>query len=173
MPNWCYNSLTLNHTDIEKINELGHILDNQEYENIKFFQILHPRPDSEEDNWYSWNVDNWGTKWDANISSHEFIRDESLTVNFDTAWSPPISFYQFIEEQGYVVSALYSEEGMSFCGKYEDGDDDYYDYSDYLDDIDQLREIPEDVFEFANLEYQHESHIEFLAEEDSEDQEEE
>lgn len=42
------------------------------------------------DNWYDFNVRNWGTKWNAyDIGDIQHNDDGSLTYRFDTAWSPP------------------------------------------------------------------------------------
>lgn len=41
--------------------------------------------------WYSWQSDNWGTKWgDCNTASDEEIKDgdTSLSIYYETAWSP-------------------------------------------------------------------------------------
>jgi len=48
-------------------------------------------------NWYDWNVRNWGTKWDVAIRHGEEYPDTelveedetSLAYRFNTAWSPP------------------------------------------------------------------------------------
>ena len=52
--------------------------------------------------WYSWNVRNWGTKWDVGVSHDdeypdtELIEhmsndeDQWLVYKFNTAWSPPV-----------------------------------------------------------------------------------
>jgi hypothetical protein len=48
--------------------------------------------------WYSWNVRNWGTKWDVAVSNNDEYpeteiveeKDDHLIYRFDTAWSPPI-----------------------------------------------------------------------------------
>ena len=54
------------------------------------------------DNWYDWNVRNWGTKWDVAVSndeeypdtellehvSHDHDDDHWLIYKFNTAWSP-------------------------------------------------------------------------------------
>jgi len=40
-------------------------------------------------NWYAWNIDNWGTKWDASVSEVVHDGDNEWRVTFDTAWSPP------------------------------------------------------------------------------------
>jgi hypothetical protein len=52
------------------------------------FQKIVPCPDSVED-WYDWNIANWGTKWDA--QRVEVEREPGvLRYVFDTAWSPPL-----------------------------------------------------------------------------------
>ena len=50
-------------------------------------------------NWYVWNIDNWGTKWDAGHA--EVSRDSETRVyyNFETAWSSPDAFYVALSEQ--------------------------------------------------------------------------
>lgn len=84
-------------------------------------------------NWYDWQVSNWGTKWDVSSDGEtvETAGDATeVTVYFNTAWSPPIGWYQHMEdEQSFGISAFYYEMGMSFCGIYEDGSDDYYEIS--------------------------------------------
>jgi hypothetical protein len=48
-------------------------------------------------NWYDWNVRNWGTKWDVAVSDEEKYMDTELmeegegflAYRFNTAWSPP------------------------------------------------------------------------------------
>ena len=51
--------------------------------------------------WYSWNVRNWGTKWDVAVHSDKEYSDTNVEgpvpngenavvhYNFNTAWSPP------------------------------------------------------------------------------------
>ena len=41
-----------------------------------------------ENNWYMWNVNNWGCKWDASECDGTF-EDDTLWFSFDTPWSPP------------------------------------------------------------------------------------
>ncbi len=58
-------------------------------------------------NWYDWNVRNWGTKWDVAVRDGEEYPDtelyeESTTVlgyKFNTAWSPPIEAITKLSEQ--------------------------------------------------------------------------
>ena len=59
------------------------------------------------DNWYDWNVRNWGTKWDVAISWNEEYpetelideTDTSLCYKFNTAWSPPIPAIEALSAQ--------------------------------------------------------------------------
>ena len=49
------------------------------------------------DNWYNWNIRNWGTKWDAN----DVTLDEggTLCYQFSTAWSPAEGAFKAMVEQ--------------------------------------------------------------------------
>ena len=38
------------------------------------------------DNWYNWNIDNWGTKWDC----YSHVEIDEGEIHFDTAWSTPM-----------------------------------------------------------------------------------
>lgn len=84
------------------------------------------------DNWYDWNIKNFGTKWDA--SATEFDCDEGhFNVWFDTAWSPP---GQFLEKAQLMYPQLdfelvYDLEGSNDCGRfstYRDGNGVYIDH---------------------------------------------
>ena len=37
-------------------------------------------------NWYDWNIQNWGTKWDC----YSHVELEDSQIHFDTAWSTPM-----------------------------------------------------------------------------------
>ena len=145
MPNWCNNYVSLSGPQ-EKIDELivelkKSALPDQTYE---IFNKLLPRPADQEENWYDWNINNWGTKWDVNIDSYDVVDENTVTLSFDSAWSPPTNLYQSLEEQGWVVDAFYNEEGMAFCGHYSDGEDDYYEYANLT--ADEIQEqIPSDI----------------------------
>ena len=75
------------------------------------------------DNWYNWNVRNWGTKWDVAISSDEKYSDTSIQeadngdnkvihYNFNTAWSPVFPAISKLSEQypDLLFSYSYEEE---------------------------------------------------------------
>jgi hypothetical protein len=112
--------------------------------------------------WYSWSVDNWGTKW--NCDAQDWSSDgESITFWFDSAWSPPIALYSFIEQGGdFEVVGDYLEEGMQFVGRYSDGFDDSYEYS----DIESLDDIPEEIVEEWDLRTRMEEWEEMLDEDE-------
>ena len=154
MPNWCDNSVTIT-ADKEKIDVIENALKTKEQD---FFAAIRPRPLSEEDNWYSWNVENWGTKWSPSIVDYEREDDTTIWITFESAWAPPIALYEFMHDEGYTVSALYSECGMCFIGKFEHGQDDCYEYD--LTDLESIESIPEDLVDYGNLIEMHESFIE-------------
>lgn len=147
MPNWCNNYATLTGPK-EKIDELIIEMEKSEKPDISYeiLNKLRPRPTEEEENWYSWNVENWGTKWDINLAAYEIVDENTVSLSFDSAWSPPTVLYEFLQEQGWTVDAYYYEPGMGYCGHYVDGDDDYYDYANMS--ADEVEEnIPSDINE--------------------------
>ena len=162
MPNWCQNVAYIDHEDKQKIDFMVEELDKKE---PQLFNSVMPRPVEEEENWYDWNVNNWGTKWDASV--YDWGREDANTiwVNYDTAWSPPTALYEYIVEQGWEVDAVYYEPGMGYGGVYTtDGGDDYYEYD--LSDPESIEELPSDLIEFGYLRTKSEEHIIYLLEEE-------
>lgn len=134
MPNWTNNEVTIK-GDIAKIAEgLA--------EGKELFSLVYPKPDDIED-WYSWNVNSWGTKWDTNAEIVE-VTGDSISLSFDTAWAPPIAFYDKLVELGFEVNATFFESGMMFVGEYVDGEVSEWD----LDS----KEIPDHLMELWNIE---------------------
>ena len=72
------------------------------------------------DNWYDWNIANWGTKWDCSSSECGYQTDEKtyFSVNFDSAWSPPSNWFykvaQMYPKLNFKLS--YYECGCWFAG---------------------------------------------------------
>jgi len=72
--------------------------------------------------WYNWNVRNWGTKWDVAVMDDEKYPDtelmeeneNSLAYRFNTAWSPPTEIIA-------VLSARYPNLEMSLSFEEETG----------------------------------------------------
>lgn len=127
MPNWCLNKLTISHEDRSKVMEFVHA-----YKEGKVCEHYLPRPQDQD--WYEWNISNWGTKWDIGSDNNEVhglnptIVDNEATMSFDSAWSPPIGLYKELVLRGFRVIASYFEPGMAYCGIWQDGDDLYTEY---------------------------------------------
>ena len=163
MPNWCNNSTTISGNK-EQIDKFEAFLN--EKSGKEWFDFFLPCPKELTDvdspnktnnvneliekyghgDWYSWSVENWGTKW--NTDAQDWSRDgDSISFWFDSAWAPPTALYDKITAEGYDVEAYYLEEGMGFVGKYSEGADDYYEYT----DSESLNDIPEDIVDNWNL----------------------
>lgn len=153
MPNWCDNSVTITHEDKTKIDAIEASLQTEEQD---WFSAVRPRPEADDEDWYGWNVNNWGTKWSPSV--HEFNResDNTIWISFDSAWSPPTTLYEFMSEE-YDILAYYHEGGMAFIGKFENGDDDYYEYD--ISDRESIEALPEDVADYADLMNLHEDWV--------------
>ena len=153
MPNWCSNHITVRGTNQAEIQRLA-----KAFAEGEFCNAVIPTPKDLTDtvsgfvgedqraaheaqmdrnvalyghkDWYSFQTANWGTKWDVSCDSVE-IDDDGLGFSgaFESAWSPPMGVAEALVEQGYEVTLYYYEPGMGFCGKFEDGCDDYYEYS--------------------------------------------
>ena len=163
MPNWCNNSTTISGNK-EQIDKFEAFLN--EKSGKEWFDFFLPCPKELTDvdspnktdnvneliekyghgDWYSWSVENWGTKW--NTDAQDWSRDgDSISFWFDSAWAPPTALYDKITAEGYDVEAYYLEEGMGFVGKYWEGADEYYEYT----DSESLNDIPEDIVDNWNL----------------------
>lgn len=138
MPNWAFNTAIISHEDpamiqkfvagIKEANTFNCLVPMPE----ELRNTTSPSPTNEElvkkygaSDWYSWSVENWGTKWDVEPTEYNVEDDgKSVYVFFDSAWSPPIAFYEAIGELGFKVDATYTEESMAFAGHFttEDGD---------------------------------------------------
>ena len=84
--------------------------------------------DFQGNNWYDWNVRNWGTKWDVAVSHDEEYpetelmeeSETSLAYRFNTAWSPPIPAIEKLSEQYPKLHFNLSyEEETGWGGEYE------------------------------------------------------
>jgi hypothetical protein len=82
--------------------------------------------------WYNWNVRNWGTKWDVAVGDNEAYSDtyiegptpngENLVVyyNFHTAWSPPYPAMEKLSAQyPKLLFTLSYEEETGWGGEAE------------------------------------------------------
>ena len=193
MPNWCNNTLTLEHEDPAMIARAkaafldGRLLD----EFIPVPKDLHivagsvGAKDSPEQialeaqekanleahgyaTWYDYCVNEWGTKWDVGGDDGTYNDIEGgIIVSFDSAWAPPIEAYRKLEDLGFEIKAYYFEGGMMFAGIYKDGDDDYYELEG-MTASDAVDILPEDLNELFGISSSIE---EYDAEENEEDTE--
>ena len=71
------------------------------------------------EDWYEWNIQNWGTKWNASSTSIQILEDDLFHVRFNTAWSPPIEWIKKIVPMypELEFELTFDEESYAFCGK--------------------------------------------------------
>lgn len=131
MPNYCNNSLSVKSENFEEIkvffnnNKTFNNPDNNDDSFLSFSKSV-PKPE-EEDDWYNWNIKNWGTKWDAidvdlnNVSEDEFSLEytNELIYSFTTAWGPALSWLESVAKKypKLCFENEYSECGMDLYGK--------------------------------------------------------
>lgn len=118
MPNWIYNTVTID----------GSPKDVKEIYDVQFdFQKIHPCENSED--WYNWCCAHWGTKWPASeyevIDYEEGETNSVLEVIFTTAWSPPHSLLAYMTKlwPSLKIRTTFVEEGDETIGEssYERG----------------------------------------------------
>ena len=138
MPNWCDNVLTI-YAETDKLNEILEFNksddSNLDYNKIiKSPEELHnysspnnAEPEVKEqlikkygfDNWYDWNINNWGVKWNASDVNCELDEEGNiLTYNWCSPWGPPQKWLlQFFEKYHDLnIKLQYEEYGMDFGG---------------------------------------------------------
>lgn len=141
MPNWCNNTLQIRGSaeNLEKIKNqvkkpyiwkgktLKQDPDTQKWDLVDVteeatplfaFQNIIPQPEfTGDEDWYSWRLKNWDTKWDASEVT-SFLSQTQLNYSFDTAWSPPMKVYYELSRQYPDVCLVvkYEEPGMGFMG---------------------------------------------------------
>jgi hypothetical protein len=148
MPNWCNNNLTLEHEDPAMIKRAYDALERGEFlnefipvpEDLKITAGYLGDGDEQKElerktaenrekygygNWYDFQVNEWGTKWDVGGDGQSDIHPDGkmLHTSFDSAWSPPVNAYYKLEELGFTVNAMYYEGGMCYAGQFTDGCD--------------------------------------------------
>jgi hypothetical protein len=140
MPNWCLNRLVVSHSDSSVLDRFV-----KAYNRGTVCNEFLPEPNDLDQNdgmgpngWWTWRIENWGTKWDIGADEgtdrEEWHGRKAQVVNnevicsFDSAWAPPIGLYKELALLGFRVAASYFEPGMSFCGEWIDGTDNYIEY---------------------------------------------
>ncbi len=194
MPNWCNNTLELEHEDpamIERakkafadgklLNEFapvpeslhivaGRVGADDEPEQIKLHeQTMHNLSTYGYANWYDWCVNDWGTKWDVGGDDYNEPQQDTpnkITMSFDSAWAPPTTAMDKFEALGFSVRLYYYEPGMAFAGIYEDGHDAYYELGNMTSEQ-VAEEIPSELDEMFGIS---ETMAEYEAEEAEEEE---
>jgi len=116
MPNWCSNRATIS-GPAPVIAEITDIL-NREDTPLLAWMVPEPKYEGDQD-WYSWRVNNWGTKWDiSDVYFEHQSEEDSITFEFATAWGPCVeAFHTWAVNDGRVQFSLdYWEPGMAFVG---------------------------------------------------------
>jgi hypothetical protein len=146
MPNWTSNRATIT-GPAPVIAEIVAILNDPEGDLLNW---MVSRPGSEDENWYNWNVANWGTKWSISDIYFEQPADEdSIEFTFCSAWAPPVeAFRTWAESDGRVQFCLeYWEPGMGFVGSATyDGDCFADSCVDINSDPEEYKKIASDVW---------------------------
>jgi len=127
MPNHTDNRVILSHDDSQQIDMIYNIMNTDD---TPLCQTLIPMDEAlldndahADDGWYTWRLENWGTKWDVYETQCTRINANTLQLYFYTAWSPPIPIYDKLVDMGFEVNARYLDEGWGYIGEYNDGDD--------------------------------------------------
>ena len=162
MPNWCFNTVTIQDHSAETIDSIKNLLNrpfskdaenwNMESQKMEFktynysnpvfsfWNIIAPtdletyqlQKDPNEnpdilfsgDNWYNWNVRNWGTKWDVAVWDNDEYpdtellehvsndQDQWIVYRMNTAWSPPVPALEKLSAlyPSAVITLEYEEE---------------------------------------------------------------
>jgi len=127
MPNHTDNRVTLYHEDSQQIDMIYNIMNT---EDTPLCQTLIPMDEAlldndahADDGWYTWRLQNWGTKWDVYETHCNRFDANTLQLYFYTAWSPPIPIYDKLTDMGFEVTARYLDEGWGYIGEYTEGND--------------------------------------------------
>ncbi len=150
MPNWCQNVLLLKGPTAE-VSRLLETVQGEDKTSLSLAKIIAvpeelkqltaPNRDEDEEerltrmygakDWYEFQVNNWGTKWDVDAriihdSNATSVGYQSFTapderyvqMEFDSAWSPPMYAIDMLAKQFPKVKIhhAYDESGSDFSG---------------------------------------------------------
>ena len=120
MPNICENLLILSHPSKESWEAFKKAFSkhyNKKSNDPPFFDTIIPMPPNllDDDSWYDWRWEHWGTKWDAFEIE---VNAERTIWKYHTAWQPPLQIYRHLSSKQFDVTAYYIVEGMEYVGKW-------------------------------------------------------
>lgn len=80
-------------------------------------QLLHTLYGSVD--WYNWNCEHWGTKWDIDPTKPSDVSGTEVEFDFETAWSPPEQVAAALSKMfgGCTVTLDFMEPGCDFGGR--------------------------------------------------------
>ena len=139
MPNWVYNTLTVNgdKKQVEAFADLAKkpglfTTEGESISELSFSNFVRPdvsimdeywgeQPRKatlvealkfDSNHWYDWNIRNWGTKWDASEADVLSTSESEIVYSFSTAWAPPTPvFYAMVQQfPGLSFELRYTEE---------------------------------------------------------------
>ena len=162
MPNWCNNTLELEHDDPAMITrarkafnegrllaefvpvpESLHIVAGRVGDDTDPAQIeleAQEKANLEKhgySTWYDYCINEWGTKWDVGGDDYNKASDDdpnATHMSFDSAWAPPCAAVAKMMDLGFRAKLYYWESGMCFAGCFDENGDDYYELSDMTAD---------------------------------------
>jgi hypothetical protein len=144
MPNWVFNTITINNTNLrpeeaERFFNTARSNPRDTETSFSFWGFVTPPQDAIEsgeydgtngfvggervgntaNNWYNWNVLNWGTKWDACDSLMVNVPAlNQISVEFNTAWADPRPVFEAICQQFPTLDIEFSwEEEQGWGGE--------------------------------------------------------
>lgn len=143
MPNWFYFSLNVSGKKEDVQEFVQNVKGSRDYDTEGYeFDFNHfiPQPENifrgalgvkEEKhcednglpNWYRWNIDNWGTKWNASVEDSWVVSDlenvYSYQYNLRTAWADPRPIIvKMIEKYPHLDFEIQGEEESNAYGIY-------------------------------------------------------
>ena len=141
MPNWCENRLYITGPATELVKFFNDNKSKRDDEILhldfgksvpppvpqeKWKDLPHDEAKIKEENlfdWYSWSVENWGTKWnidpsDISVERNTDLKRPYLLYRFLTAWSPPEQWMIAVIKKypKLFFSLEFNEYGMCFTG---------------------------------------------------------
>ncbi len=122
MPNWVYNNVTVVAADDTVIAKVKAAVQGAETP-FDFNRII-PRPAEEEQDWYNWNIANWGCKWGASDVEVAEETHSQISYYFSTPWSSPTPVIETLSRQHPAATfVLVFEEEQGWGGeiKFQNG----------------------------------------------------
>ena len=143
MPNWCQNRVEIfakeDGEDINKIikifesdNPFNQLIPEPDWASIPnekgelpvkadhpFVGLEWPSTGKQDNRWYNWRLENWGTKWGPSPDSIDIddqLDSDFVTLFFTTPWGPPEKVFEKLQEMDYDVTWHWDVPEETVCG---------------------------------------------------------